>query len=105
MTELSFLLDLLLNHKLPKPVRAAVTARIKDVEGRLSPTLERRPNPASGATQPPSTLAALARQEPLPVIANSPVVLSGQVIDKETGRPSVITGTSNFGSTRGPRKF
>lgn len=37
MTELSFLVDLLLNHKLPKPTRDAVAARIKEVEDRYNP--------------------------------------------------------------------
>jgi hypothetical protein len=37
MTELSFLVDLLLGHKLPKVTREAVAARIKEVETRLTP--------------------------------------------------------------------
>ena len=36
MTELSFLIDLLLNHKLPKATKDAVAARIKEVEARTA---------------------------------------------------------------------
>ncbi len=74
MTELSFLLDLLLNHKLPKPTREAVTARIKDVEARLtqsSQPLQRAPAPLQTLGNVPphlvgqsaSTIAAMMRHE------------------------------------------
>jgi hypothetical protein len=36
VTELSFLVDLLLNHKLPRPTREAVAQRIKEVEEALA---------------------------------------------------------------------
>lgn len=74
MTELSFLLDLLLNHKLPKATREAVTARIKDVEVRLSSAPAPAPFRTTPVTAPAfqlppnmsqqsaSTMAALARQ-------------------------------------------
>lgn len=72
MTELSFLLDLLLNHKLPTATKVAVTERIREVESRLvqSPP-SRVPPPSPGfipphlANQAPSTIAALARHTDL----------------------------------------
>jgi len=75
MTELSFLLDLLLNHKLPKPTREALTARIKDVEARLSagsPAQVYVPPPLpqmlGGVPQAASTLAAMARHAQVSVV-------------------------------------
>jgi hypothetical protein len=73
MTELTFLIDLLLNHKLSKVSRDAVAARIKDVESGLG-ALGPRPQQLSAAPtlvnipphlvgQSPSTIAALMRQE------------------------------------------
>jgi hypothetical protein len=76
MTELSFLVDLLLNHKLPKATRDVVAARIKEVECKSSLYTQsaasspppRSPQPLpSGlpphiAAQPLSTQAALVRQ-------------------------------------------
>lgn len=38
MTELSFLLDLLMNHKLPKLTKQLIAARIKEVEQMLQTT-------------------------------------------------------------------
>lgn len=71
MTELSFLLDLLLNHKLPKVTRDAVATRIKEVETRmtLSPVAQTvrqmpLPNiPPALVGQAPSTIAAMIRHQ------------------------------------------
>ena len=78
MTELSFLVDLLLNHRLPKPTREAVAARIKEVEKGMgnpltgitaTPAFQARPIvapaaiPAHMVGQPASTVAAMMRQE------------------------------------------
>lgn len=73
MTELAFLLDLLLQHKLPKPTREAVAARIKEVESMIkpyaaasAPAYVPMPMPArpqkSLSTQSPSTQAILAEK-------------------------------------------
>lgn len=75
MTELSFLIDLLLNHKLPKPTRDAIAARIKDVECRASLS---SPSPVSArhlpspvalpphiANQTPSMQAIMLRNQDL----------------------------------------
>lgn len=75
MTELSFLIDLLLNHKLPRSTRDAVAARIKEVEVLASTTVMRIPasvpiTPAMLANQAPSTLAAMARHADLPGVVD-----------------------------------
>ncbi len=73
MTELSFLLDLLLNDKLSKPVREKITARVKEVEELLiakpmmipsmhTPQVLPPAKIVNGAMQSPSTIAALERQ-------------------------------------------
>ena len=71
MTELSFLLELLLNHKLPKSTREAVAARIKEVEGGLvgkAPALFIPPYATAAPSRPPrseqspSTQAILAEK-------------------------------------------
>ncbi len=115
MTELSFLVDLLLNHKLPKATRDLVASRIKEVEGRLTPyqgltlTQPQIPPPpvlVNGAPQAASTIAAMARHaEAAPV--TMPVAIAQTAataaalnsrhqaisesiagkIDKVTGRP------------------
>lgn len=75
MTELTFLVDLLLNHKLPKPTQQAVANRIKEVEEGFarvpsnSPRFAVTPMAAPAAIpshlvgQSPSTIAAMMRQE------------------------------------------
>lgn len=80
MTELSFLLDLLLTEKLSKPVKEKVTARVREAEASLatypmrqlhvSPVIPIQPQ-APGA-QSPSTLALMQKHAaqghpPLPV--------------------------------------
>jgi len=90
MTELGFLLDLLLNHKLPLTTRKAVTERVKVVEEGLTPkeTLwgrlqQGQPTPAALpkqlSIQSPSTLAAMMRhaeQGPALVTADQQPVLN-----------------------------
>ncbi len=113
MSELSFLIDLLLNHKLPKGTKDAIALRIKDVEANSIPIRSAPSNirPVGISSQAPSTQAILDRnpdlaavasaQPPAPVdIAQTPAAaaamasrnqaisesLSGKV-DKVTGRP------------------
>lgn len=83
MTELTFLLDLLLNHKLPMATKVAVTERIKEVEARLAQgysiprNADPRPNiaavPAHLANQAPSTIAAMMKHPDL-VAQMSPTI-------------------------------
>lgn len=66
-SELSFLIELLLNHDLPKATKDLVASRIKEVEQALTarPVHGTYVAPASyvppGLKQAPSTLAAMAR--------------------------------------------
>ncbi len=76
MTELSFLIDLLLNHDVSKETKAVIAERIKYVEG----TLVKSSNPVLGWTPPnnstsqaPSTLALMAKHGD-PVIAPTAAV-------------------------------
>ncbi len=114
MTELTFLIELLLNHKLQKETKDAVAARIKDVENTFTirPTnlVPSKPVVAGVSIQAASTQAILDRNPdlavvlapPIPVeqVAQTPAAvaamnsraqainesLSGKV-DKTTGRP------------------
>lgn len=84
MTELSFLLELLLEHKIPKDTRVAVAARIKQVESSMhsvqnatsSPaaargqTLTHRPIPAPPEYQ--ELAASLAFADNADVVPSSP---------------------------------
>ena len=105
MSELSFLVDLLVNHKLPKATSDVVLERLKSVEASLenhAPAKPRLPGPAQAAStqaildrnpdlvaaipveqvaQTPAAMAAMASRET--AIAES---LAGKV-DKTTGRP------------------
>lgn len=73
-TELSFLIELLLNHKLQKSTKDAVAARIKDVEANYQPQRQTQPAalPANAGQQAPSTMALLAKHPDL--AAAQPVV-------------------------------
>ena len=67
MTELSFLIELLLNHDLPKATKDLLASRIKEVEEKLSNTMQPARPPIAAPisqnqfSQAPSTLAAMAR--------------------------------------------
>lgn len=98
MTELSFLIELLLKHKLPAATKDAIAARIKDVESSVVSysNFGNRPisNPASvagasigGSNQSPSTIALLAKHpdlvaqmnhepKPVEVIAQTPAAMA-----------------------------
>lgn len=111
MTEIQWLVDLMLNHKLPGPVKDRFIARIGEVEAQLTPRssngrtssfgLENGGSIPSRGTnvQSPSTqkiLDEIEMQTPVRAAVNIP-----SKIDKETGRPMVDTGKG----TSGPRKF
>lgn len=70
MTELTFLIDLLLNHDLTKPTKDAIAMRIKDVEEQLTthPQTKFGPIPAVVQKQAPSTLALMAKHGDIPDI-------------------------------------
>lgn len=77
MTELSFLIELLLNHDLPKATKDLLATRIKEVESNLVA----KPQQANAYSyvpppkilqQAPSTLAAMARHGDIPNIVPVP---------------------------------
>lgn len=102
MTELSFLLDLLLNHKLPKATREAVTERVKDVEDsyiiasrRHEPTMPYvSPAPAI-AMQAPSTQAILARNPDLVAAMPMPAVPEPQPVAVVGQTPAAIAALNS----------
>lgn len=114
MTELSFLIDLLMDHKLTKVTKDLIADRIRYVESNMQPHATPRPTHPSAPMQAPSTLAALAKHgllpptpipmpevpEPVEVIAHTPAAAAAMAsrqqaiaesiagkIDKVTGRP------------------
>ncbi len=97
-TELQFLLDILLNHKLPKGTKKLITDRIGEVENQLIPPPRIVGVPAqqlSARMPPPDPIIPV--QTFVPPGVNTPPA----DIDKQTGRAVVATGNG----TRGPRKF
>lgn len=128
MTELTFLLDLLLNHKLPKPTKVAVTERVKEVELQLQQgyqiphaarSLQMAPVPPHLANQAPSTIAAMMKHPDLvaqltpaispvgetqpAVVAQTPAAQAALAQRQETIN-AAISGKPDKGRTS-PRKF
>lgn len=120
MTELSFLIDLLLNHKLPKATQTAIKERIQEVESQYAkPSM---PFPARLSViqgQAPSMAAAIASMEaekmgevPLPVVpivainhqgATTPTAARA-LMDRNKKIVQAISGKEEPGQTS-PRKF
>ncbi len=102
MTELSFLIELLLNHDLPKATKDLIAQRIKEVEQNLTshtvnykPSAIMIPNPANQAV---STLQAMARhegnfivQQP-PQQAEAPVPLTGVELQAREKSMEILKG-------------
>lgn len=124
ISELSFLIELLLNHKLPKPTRDAVAERIKDVEANLAtnPTIHTRlssvngsPVVVGGSVQSASTAALLAKHPdlvaqmnaapaaPVAVIAQTPAAVAA-MNSRQTAINEALSGKAEKGRTS-PRKF
>lgn len=134
MTELTFLLDLLLNHKLPQATKKAVTERVREVEATLTAPVPRGLDSRIGlaslgaqnipphlANQAPSTIAAmmrngLANEAPtIGIVAQQPSVEPVQVIAqtpaaaaamnaRQEAINSAMSGKPEKGRTS-PRKF
>lgn len=119
MTELAFLLELLLNHKLPRPTKVAVTERIKEVEQRLgNATLQRPAAPLQSqgfipphlANQAPSTIAAMARHPDLAAALEQPAVVAqtpaaqAALASRQQAIAIATSGKEEKGRTS-PRKF
>lgn len=123
MTELTFLLDLLLNHKLPMATRAAISQRIKEVEANLSNGYQvprhaqevrqaaLKDLPAHLANQAPSTIAALQRHpdlvaemaKPVEVVAQTPAAQQAMA-SRQDAINAAMAGKVEKGRTS-PRKF
>lgn len=119
MTEIQWLVDIMLNNKLSEPVKQKFIARIGEVEAKLTPS---RPapfghpglvNPVIGpSAQSPSTQAALARQqaegiEPF-VGSNSPVAQTLGAAQALNARQQAIAIAASGAPEKGrtsPRKF
>lgn len=117
MSELSFLLSLLLEHKLPKLTKLAITDRIKEIEGRqpvqtsgfMQHSQQRPPKTA----QSPSTQRILdemaAEGNPaltpieMPAIAQTPAAAAALAARQEAINIAV-SGREEKGRTS-PRKF
>jgi len=107
MTEIQFLISIILEHKLPEAVKVKLIARIGEVEALLQKpghqsAVTPKPNPPVlfqvASTQ--KILNEMAMEVPAPVIVQRAPTPPAP-IDKETGRPIVSTGKGTFG----PRKF
>jgi hypothetical protein len=127
MTELGFLIDLLLNHKLPKVTRDAVAMRLKDVETALSanarmPVLAApKPQiqvPAHLQGQAPSTIAAMMKHEaqgavidpptspstePVAIVAQTPAAQAA-IAQRNQVIAQAVSGTHEKGQ-KSPRKW
>lgn len=100
MTELSWLVDLLLNHKLSKPVRDHVANRIRDIEAatpKAAPQVVR--HAVVPGQQAPSTIANMNGEGSAKAISHIPTM----TISAEN---RIIGGEISTGAgIRGPRKF
>lgn len=113
MSELSFLIDLLMNHKLSKPTKELIAARIKEVESLMTMTHAYLPANAKistylGPPQAASTLALLEKHGPLPIpeipveqIAQTPATAAAM-----NDRAATMAGIKKHDPNTGrPRKF
>ncbi len=88
MTELDFLLDLLLEHKLPKPVQELIRNRVKIVQQQ---PVRQATFQVPSLAQAPSTLANLSRAsgENTPIVA-APIVPVEPVIPHTTAAAQAL---------------
>lgn len=102
MTEIQWLVDIMMNFKLPSPVKDRFIARIGEVEALLSRPGIRTTTPVSiqQNVQAPSTQRILDDML-------SPTVQQHQatVINRNITPSEVITSKGNGTSTKGPRKW
>lgn len=95
MTELSFLIDLLLNHELQKPTKDAIAVRIIEVEAQITCPVVARviaspSQPVGVQRQAQSTLDAMSRHAEagftalaMPILSNGPQVIHPQQLPPE----------------------
>ncbi len=103
MTELTFLIDLLLNHDLPKETKASVASRIKEVEEALQPKIPTSPIQLQVRDGHGSAVAAPhVMPEPIPMVPQTQAAVNAlaaremainqamnhnRPVDPITGRP------------------
>lgn len=76
MTELSFLLELLLTHKLQKSTKEALMARIKEIESKQAQSVSN--NPGAITYRAPKTAQSPSMQRILDEMANEGMILSNE---------------------------
>lgn len=96
MTEIAWLVQFMLDHKLPIKAKDAIIARIGEVESRMSkPQIMQYPgNLLSSTAQAPSTQRLLEQQV---VVAPTPTRIPVQT--------EIVTSTGNGTMTKGPKKW
>lgn len=109
-TELSFLISLLLDQKLSRPVQQLVKARIKEIEGHRDQTSASRVTPQVGGSQPrinttsqqaPSTQALEQGRRLGPASVDPALPVAAPRFDAIDPSAQVIQGKG----IKGPRKF
>jgi len=95
MTEIQFLLDLILTEKLSKSAKEKCLSRIGEVEQNLS---RQPPRPPIIQAQAPSTQMLIERQT-API--QGPIIAAPGKMDRETGTVMVNNGDGTYGK----RKF
>lgn len=97
MTELSFLLELLLNHKLPQATKKAVTERVKEVEQGLS-TTHMHVQDTSGFTTAQISAQRTLQAIPPHLVGQAPSTIAAMMRNGFTpeGQPAVVTNTVEF---------
>lgn len=107
MTELQFLIDLLLNQKLPLKTKQLVADRITEVEANMTSVPHRTIMPSkliNGATQAASTLALLEKEvgstvTPIVLAPIEPTPASALATNR------IVGGSVMKNGSIGPRKF
>lgn len=92
MSEIQFLLDLILNCKLPKLAKEKCLARIGEVESKLASSIQHIQRPVISPIQAPSTQRLLEETEK-------------PVLPKTAIPGEVTTHVGNGTAIRGPRKW
>lgn len=107
MTELSFLINLLMNHKLQKVTKDLIAERITEVEANFN---AKHPMPVNttGVAQAPSTLALLEKHGALPPGEGAPIAQTAATAAAMASRQQAIaqqlSGKPEKGATS-PRKW
>lgn len=99
MTEIQFLIDLILNGKLSASAKEKCVARIGEVEASLT-KMNPKPIPQQPIIQT-TTQQAPSMQRIIDEVAMTPTPAPKRIVVPT----EVITSTGNGTSTRGPRKF